>query len=485
MKKNNIAASFKSKYFKIGGYSTVISAAVLAIVVVVNLFAAAIPSSYTKFDTSGNSIYTISKESGGIVRAVGEDVTIYFIAEAGTEDTTIEELLGRYVSLNSHIKVTKIDPATNPNFAANYTDKTLSANSLIFESARRSYVVDNTEIYVTAYSDAEISNYYTNGVTPTGTTSFAGESKITGGLNYVTSDSIPTIYMLNGHGESAFGTAMSGYINNDNIVVGQLSLLTSAGVPADASCLIINNPTSDISTDEITKIKTYLDGGGYMILMTSYSETGMPNLYALTAGYGAEYNNGMVIEGNANNYMSGSPFILLPEIGTSDISALITNNNIYVAMPKAHSIKKSDTLPEGVTVTSLLTTSAAAYIKLDAYNIKTLEKTDGDVTGSFDLGVLIKNNTTGAKIIWFSSPYIVDEEVDTYVSGGNSTFFLSTLAYLCKKEVSVSIAAKSMQVAALVVDDLAANTWSAVITIILPAGTIVFGLSLWLRRRKR
>lgn len=85
MKKNNIKASFKSKYFKIGGYSTVISAAVLAIVVVVNLFVAAIPASYTNFDTSGNEIYTISKESEGIVRAIGEDITIYYIAEKGSE----------------------------------------------------------------------------------------------------------------------------------------------------------------------------------------------------------------------------------------------------------------------------------------------------------------------------------------------------------------------------------------------------------------
>jgi ABC-2 type transport system permease protein len=154
-------------------------------------------------------------------------------------------------------------------------------------------------------------------------------------------------------------------------------------------------------------------------------------------------------------------------------------------MPNAHGIKKSETLPEGVTVTSLLTTSAAAYIKIDANNIKSLEKADGDVTGAFDLSVLIKNSTTGAKIVWFSSPYIVDDQVDAVVSGGNSTLFLSTLTYLCKKEVSVSIAAKSMQVAALVIDDLAANAWSAVITIILPAGTVVFGLCLWLRRRKR
>ncbi|MHB1150684.1 MAG: GldG family protein [Eubacteriales bacterium] len=485
MKKNNIAASFKSKYFRIGGYSTLISAAVLAIIVVINLFAAAIPPAYTKIDTSGNSIYTISDETKGIVSAIAEDITVYFIAEAGSEDTTIDELLGRYVSINNRITVKKINPATNPNFTAKYTDKTLSPSSLIFESARRNYIVDNTEIYVTEYSEEELMNYYTTGVTPTGSTSFAGESKITGALDYVTSDRIPTAYMLGGHGETPFGAALSGYITNDNIIVSDLSLLTAETVPEDATCLIINNPTADISADEIVKIKNYLNSGGYMIIMTTYSDTAMPNLYALTAEYGALYNDGMVIEGNANYYMSGYPYFLLPKIETSEISALITNSNMKVALPYAHSIQKSETMPENITVTPLLTTSAAAYSKTDAYNIESLEKADGDAAGPFNLGVLIKDSSTGAQIIWLSSPYIADDQIDTYVSGGNSTFFLSALTYLSEKESSVSIATKSMQIAALVVSELSANMWGAVITILLPAGTVILGLCLWLRRRKR
>lgn len=483
--KNNFAASFKSKYFRIGGYSVLISAAVLVIVVIINLFAASLPTAYTKIDTSSNSLYTISDETKNIVKAIDQEITVYFIAESGSEDTTIEELLGRYVSINNRITVKKINPAVTPNFTAKYTDKTLSPSSLIFESAIRNYVVDNTEIYVTEYSQEELMQYYSTGVMPKGSTTFAGESKITGALDYVTNENIPTAYMLGGHGEAPFGTTLSGYIKNDNIIVSELNLLTAEAVPQDAACLIINKPTADISPDEIIKIKAYLAGGGYMILMTTYSDTAMPNLYALTAEYGAQYTDGMVIEGNANYYMSGYPYYLLPKIETSDISALITNDNIHVFMPLAHSIAKTDPLPENIAFTPLLTTSAAAYIKKDAYNIESLEKTDQDISGTFHLGVLIKNNTTGAQIIWFSSPSIADDQADTIVSGGNSTFFLSALNYLSEKEASVSIASKSMQVAALVVNDLSANMWGTIITIILPAGTVLFGLLLWLKRRKR
>ncbi|MDD4773503.1 MAG: hypothetical protein PHZ09_07840, partial [Eubacteriales bacterium] len=149
------------------------------------------------------------------------------------------------------------------------------------------------------------------------------------------------------------------------------------------------------------------------------------------------------------------------------------------------SIQKSETLPDNITVTSLLTTSAAAYVKADAFNIESLEKAEGDTAGPFDLGVLIKDNATGAKIIWLSSPYIADDQIDLSVSGGNSTFLLSALTYLSEKEASVSIAAKSMQVAALVIDEFSSNAWGAIITVILPAGIIILGLSLWLRRRKR
>jgi len=481
----SVKASFKTKSFRVGGYNTIISLLVIAVVFVVNLIVGAIPSAYTRLDTSSNALYSISEETMDIVKAIDRDITIYFIAQTNMQDAAIEELLGRYTSLNSRIKVKQIDPAVSPNFTQKYTDATLNESSLIFESDLRSYVVDYSEIYVTQYSDEELMNYYYYGTVPTGSTSFDGEGKITGALDYITSAAIPTVYNLTGHGESPFSQTMAEYIKKDNIISKDLSLLTSDAVPEDASVVIINNPAVDINEDEAQKLQSYLDRGGYIILNTGFDSVGMTNLKSITSSYGAEWTEGMVIEGNANYYMSGMPYYLVPKIASSEISSLITNTNINVMMPMAHGITASSELPSEITYTSLMKSSLAAYVKTDLQENDTLEKEEGDIEGQFDIGALMVNSSTGGKLVWFASPYIVDDTADMYVSGGNSTYFLSTLTYLCEKEASVSIASKSMQVEALVVDAASANIWGTVITVILPAVVICMGFVYWYNRKKR
>lgn len=482
MKNNN--SSFKSKMFRAGGYSTLISVAAIAIVIVINLIISSLPAIYTRYDTSSTAMFSIGEETMDIVGAIGEDVTIYLVAENGAEDDTLVELLGRYTSLNKRITVKRIDPATNPNFTGNYTEETLSPSSLIIESARRFFVVDYADIFVTNYSEEELMNYYYYGIEPSGTTSFAGESKITSALQYVTSDYIPTLYILGGHGETALDETLMTYITEDNYNTAALDLLTVEAIPADASALIINAPTNDISATEMEKINAYVKTGGTVIMLTAYSDEPLNNLYALPASYGVNIVPGMLIEGNANYYMSGYPYFIMPKIQNSEISAMM-GSNLRVLLPYAQGLTVGNK-PSGVTVTSLLSSSGAAYSKLDAMNITSLEKEDGDQVGPFDLGVLIEDSATGAKIVWVTSTELLNSQVDSlYVSGGNSTFFLSTLSYLCEKGVSVSIAAKSMQVEALVVSEMAANLWSIVIIAIIPLGTIALGLYIWAKRRKQ
>ena len=61
----------------------------------------------------------------------------------------IWELLGRYASINSHIKVEQVDITLNPTFYQSYTDKAPSQNSVIVSSSLRSKVVDYSDIVVT------------------------------------------------------------------------------------------------------------------------------------------------------------------------------------------------------------------------------------------------------------------------------------------------------------------------------------------------
>ena len=101
MKKPNfswkrVADSFSTRSFRAGGYSVAAAAIVLAIAVMVNVFAAALPASVTKFDTTANQLFTLSEQTEKLVGSLTDEVTVYWIVRSGREESYLESLLSRY-----------------------------------------------------------------------------------------------------------------------------------------------------------------------------------------------------------------------------------------------------------------------------------------------------------------------------------------------------------------------------------------------------
>ncbi|MBE6541516.1 MAG: hypothetical protein E7672_03615 [Ruminococcaceae bacterium] len=471
------------KYLKIGSFSITMTAVVIAVVVLINLFVCEVPTIYTKFDLSSESLYSISGETEAILAGSDEEVTFYILSQKGYEDETIIELLGRYAALNSKINVKTVDPTTNPTFIEKYTSESLSPNSVIAESAKRHYVIDYYEIFVTEYSEEELFYYYYYGQMPTGTPYFCGELKFTTAYDYVTRDDLPTTYILSGHGETALGETTLSYITAENIgIVSDYSLLTVDSLPEDCASVIINNPTSDISSDELNKLKSYIDDGGNIILITgalSYSSATMPNIASLAKHMGLEALDGIVIETNRNNYTM-YPFTLLPKLGSTNEGplSLISNTNIYVLADRSHGIVSDGTKD----VIPLLSTSSGSYVTSIAG--ETLEKKEGDYEGSVFVGAAVEGEND-SKFVWFSSAALSDQNADSYVSGGNSAVFMSTLNWMSENETSISIMAKQLSSEALTVTASQAGLWSVIVVFVIPLSVIVLGFVVWIRRRKK
>ncbi|MBP1554851.1 MAG: hypothetical protein J6U30_02105, partial [Oscillospiraceae bacterium] len=117
--------SFNTKTFRMGSYSFVLTAVVLAIVIAVNLLAGALPERLTHYDISSAKIFTFTSSTKAIVTRLEEDVTINWIVQAGKEDEILETLLNKYVKLSDHLKVVKKNPDIYPGFAAQYTIDTI------------------------------------------------------------------------------------------------------------------------------------------------------------------------------------------------------------------------------------------------------------------------------------------------------------------------------------------------------------------------
>ena len=73
---------------------------VLAVLVVINLLVAALPTSLTRFDTTDQGMYTISATSEKFIKSVDRNVTIYVLSEGGTMSGTLQTFLDEYLKAN-------------------------------------------------------------------------------------------------------------------------------------------------------------------------------------------------------------------------------------------------------------------------------------------------------------------------------------------------------------------------------------------------
>ncbi len=481
-KAGKFSASFRTRSFRVGSYSVAVTAMVIAIAVAVNLLAAALPADWTQFDTTSNQLFTISDQTESLVSTLEDDVTIYWIVQSGQEDDTLDALLDQYTSLSSHIKVVKRDPDVYPTFLESYDVSSVYNNSLIVASGERYRYVDYYDIFVLDYT-----SYYYYGTTDW---SFYGEQEVTSAIDYVVSEDLPKVYTLTGHGEATMADTFSSAVESENIEVEDLSLLTVEYVPDDADCVLIYAPQTDISADELSKLQEYLGNGGSILLITDPPQDGaLTNLESLTASYGVTAQEGIVVEGSQSNYAWGTPYYLLPDINSHTVTSPLIEGGYYVLLPIAQGLTVSSDLASSVSVTELLTTSSASFSKVAGYNLTTYEKEDGDISGPFALAVAIEetlDDDITSQIIWVSSSYLLDEQCNEMVSGGNQDLFLNMLSYLCGSEgSSISIHAKSLSSEYLTMDSATGALLTACIIGVIPAAYLGVGLVVWFRRKRR
>ena len=473
-----LVGTISKKHIKNGTYSMAMAAIFIVIVVVINMIVGAIPSKYSQLDVSSSKLYTIGDETKKVLKALDKDVTIYQIAPSGSEDDTISNLLSRYKDESKHIKVEVKDPVVNPKFASEYTSDDLASNSLIVVCGDRNEVINYNDMYSTSV------DYNTWKQTTTG---FDGEGQITSAIGYVTSENLPIMYTLSGHGEKDLDSSFKEDIQKANIDIKDLNLLTEGKVPDDADCLMIVSPTSDISEEEKTEILDYLEAGGKAMIFSDYTEESMENFDAVLANYGVERTDGIVIEGDSQHYAQ-MPYYLVPMVNSTDAISDFASKGYYVLMPYAQGIKQTDNLRDTVTVNSLLTTSDSAYSKVDV-NSGSIDKTDDDIDGPFDLGVSITETLDDDKetqIVYYTSSNLMDSQINQMVSGGNEQMIMSSLNWMCSSDETstISIPSKNLQISYLTLTAYDVSFWKIMVMGIIPVIFLVIGFMVWLKRRK-
>lgn len=459
---------------KVGGYSVLLALIVLAILVAVNVLFSVLPSKYTQFDISAAQLYSLTSDTKVVATNLDKDVTIYWIAQAGQESTVLDKLLDRYQDLSDHITVVKKDPDTYPTFAQQYTDETVVNNSLVVECGDKNRYISYDDIY-----KVDTTSYYTTGSV---SQSFDGEGQITSAIDYVVSDELPKIYLLSGHGEGALSDTFSDELTRSNYeTVSDFSLLNVDEIPEDCDTLLINAPTSDISKEELTMLRSYVQGGGkLMVLSGPQKSTALTNLDSLLVDYDVTITEGVVVDTDRDHYAFTAPYVLMPDIESSNITDPLTEASSHVIVPIAQGL----TVGSGSGATALLTTSDDAVSKAAGYAMTTYDKEDGDTDGPFTLAVSIEDSAAGGKIVWVSTDYLLDDMYNSYSSGVNLDFVMNSLSWMIGENDAVSIRAKSLNNSYLTISSSSATVLKVVMMGVIPACFLLLGIDELLRRRR-
>lgn len=486
---NNINA--KKRSLKLGGYSVIVTAVVIAIVIVVNLAVRLLPTRYTKYSTSTVGLYDISETSRGILSKVKDKISIYVVSDPSYTDEVTREYVAKYAGLNSNISWSTVDPAVKPGFLKEYTSESLSSQQthlvLVNKNNGRSRVIPYTDIYYQKYTQQELLYYQMYyGSVPDNPTYFNIEQQLTSAVDYLTAEKLPTVYYITGHGETALDSTVTGLIGAENIDLAELPLLTKGSVPDDADAVIINAATKDFTEDEIKALEAYTAKGGNVLMTSFYNsklkERNLTNLYGFAKSLGLEYKDVKVYEGGGKFVQS--PDNILPTLVDKKYSSAI-GNNTYLLMVQCNAITLAKTAPEGVTLTELLTTSVLGFAKTEVTEETKSEKEEGDEEGTFVLGAMAEKTVDGktSKLVWLASPVLLDGRSLSYYS--NISYFMAILTDLCEKESSVTINAKSLQIEALTVSEASANLWGIILIAVIPLIVLVCGFAVWNRRIKR
>ena len=419
------------KNLTVGAYSLSMIVVMIAVVIVANVFATQIPERYRTVDVTGTRIRSITAESRKVIDKIEDPITIYYLSEKDQSNVygsidldsrNIENILKDFAARSSRITLKYIDPITNPQFYAQYSDKALNYFSVIVvdQKTKRYKAIDVNDMLQTQMNEQTYSQQVTG---------YDVEGKVINAIQTVSAPEkdLQKVYLLSGQDEATLETNFQDRFAQFNMKTDSLDLTSVKEVPSDCALLMINAPVSDLSKDDANKVITYLKKGGNLFLVLSFnSQKEMPNLASVLKLYGVKAEAGLAVEKDAShlyNSAQGSVnYYLYPEIGEDDITASLKEGDgkIFVPASMALSYDKNN---KDISYAELLTTSKDSFLSTDPKEAQdpqtgSIKEQRGDVKGPLVLGLKAVSKKSTAVI--FTSDQLFTNAADQQVSGGKN-----------------------------------------------------------------
>ena len=472
--------NFNTRKFKGGAYTTAISAIVIVMVVIVNLI-------FTRLnitvDLTSDGKFSITEETVTMLSGLEDEITFYYLAPSGEEIDLFDKILSQYTKYSDKITLVKKDPIMNPKFASRYTAQQVEEFSIIVvnEANGRSRYVAYSDMLIEEYGmDYNTYQYYSE------VTGLDMEGQLNSAIGYVTMEHLPTLYETSGHGMQELGTEVISMLEKANIAVNYgdnaLDLLTTAEIPQDCDVLLIHAPQTDFTESEVELLANYMNHGGNLIFVLSYMNSEHPNLMGLVNDYGILLEDGVLLEGNAQNYLQ-YPTVISAKVVMHDITSDVYLSK-YVIAQCASGMTFAENARETLTQRAFLTTSSEAYIK--DVDFESYYKENGDPSGTYYLGAYVEDSENGAELVVFSDLYMINDVYASQSTYGNINLLINSVNALADVE-NTTAAVRTISLVEddyLVLTDAQINLIGSLTVILLPLGLLVCGIVWVVYRRK-
>ena len=471
----DILESFKTRQVRYGGYAALLTLAVIAGLILLNLM---VEQFSPQIDLTSGKLYSLSEQTLQVLDSLKAPVRFYGLWRPGEENEDLTSVVNLYLSRNRNISFELIDPERNPGFVLRYDreQKGIQRGSLIIEGEKGFRVIAPRDMY--DYVQTQSGTNTLTGV--------AVERRITGALLYTATGVTPVVYEITGHGEiPLLNLDLQEVVERENFTLRSLNLLT-ANIPSDASALVMNSPSRDLAMEEAGKILDYLENGGRFLALADYGIRELSNLNMVLASYGLAFQYGIVRETDPN-YVALDPRTAWPDLSDHEITRPLADKSrtpVVLFEPMALSIL--ETRRRTVEVTPLMTSSASAFLRTN-FDESSAARLPSDISGPLIFAVAamdpswIQDNESQARIVAIGAGSLLPLAVQGFAA--NQDLFMNSLTWLEDRPESISVRSKSLFILPLRLNLVQIIVFGALFIFVIPVAFFIAGFVTWLKRR--
>ena len=342
-----------------------------------------------RVDLSFNRVTTQSAATDRVLQSLDKDVHAYVLSSEGNTLNDLNALLDRYQAASPRFTWSSDSLSRNPLLmqwvSDDVRDTAVSNDCVIVRCADtgRTRVLTWDDYMQFGYS-AETGDYAWTGLTY--------EQAVTSAIVYVSTDTLPRVQLLAGHGElTASETAvMESCLAAANYEVARVNLRGGDALDAAAPLMILS-PVRDIDADEAEALADFAKAGGSVFITADFTDPeDLPNLYAFYRLYGVLPRAGLVLADadDPAGYYSHVAEIVPTLLSVDRLTdQMVSNGEDYLILAPARALQIVGEESSDLVIDTVLQSRAATYLKQgDADGVST-ERADGDPSGPFPLAV--------------------------------------------------------------------------------------------------